>query len=226
MRRSISMISICCLTMALSACSQSQTGALVGSSGQEKETVKPKENIQKTSYPIVSEEPIVISETYIYDSSYQVQLVMTKGYYSNPGLSSYPNAWHGDFSLRVLESGEVVSEKKIDFEDGMGLAFPYSFQLHMNDMNGDKSVDVAIGQYLSSGKIECKLYSIDKKGVISSLDIEGEKVLYVAGNDISPEFQVTEDGKVKYQSFATDSDESNEVIDSYLVWDNNKFTKQ
>lgn len=224
MKKLFATILIVCLGMTLLACNQSAADNPVVSPLQE-ETRKPAENKQNSQEEIISKEPIVISETGIYDM-YQVQIVMTKGYYNSSELSSNPNVWYGDFLIRVVKLDEIVSEEKINFNDNLEVAFPYSFQLHAKDLNQDEAVEVAIGQYISAGKVESKLYSIDMNGVITTIDIEDKNTFFIAGNEISPEFEVTKEGKVKYQSFIVDKDGSENIREDYLIWRNNKFIKE
>lgn len=224
MKRFFSTILIICLGVTLSACNQSQASKPVVSTAQAQDTIKPTDNIQDTKN-IISKEPVVISETTLYDL-YQVQIVMTNGYYNSSGVSSNPNVWYGDFLLRVLKLDEIVSEEKIDFNDNLEVAFPYTFQLHTKDLNQDEALDIAIGQYVSSGKAECKLYSIDTNGIITTLNVGDKNTFYIAESEISPEFEVTKKGKVKYQSFTADNDGAEEIIETYLIWKNNKFIKE
>lgn len=221
MKKSIILLS-CCMLL-LSACNQPTGNKATSAPITTKEQIKTTKQKQDTSSTIVSKEPIVIAETPIYDSTYQLQLVMTKGEYISTSLSANPNVWHGDFMLRVLDYDNVVSEEKIDFGDDLETAFPYSFQLHTKDLNQDKCIDVAIGQYVSEGKMECQLYSINKKGILSSLNIKDINTFYVAGNEISPQFTVTKDGKVKYSSFKSNKDGSSEITEKFLTWDKNTF---
>lgn len=215
-----------CLILVLSGCNQTTSNNSTASPTQAEETTKSTEDVQETEEKVVSKELIVISETTIYDL-YTVQIVMKNGNYSAPELSENPNAWYGDFSLRVLNLDEVVSEQEIDFNDNLDIAFPYSFDLHVKDLNQDETMDIAIGQYIASGKVECKLYSIDKDGAISALEIEDSNSILVAGSELSPEFEVTEEGKVKYQSVTTNDDGAeDEIVDKYLVWKDDKFVKE
>lgn len=226
MKRLLSITLVMCSVLTLSACNQTSTNNITASSTNMEETVKPTEYVQVSEDKIVSNEPIVIAETTIYDL-YNVQIVMKNGNYRTHELSANPNVWYGDFSLRVLNLDEVISEQEICFNDNLEIAFPYSLKLHAKDLNQDGALDIAIGQYIASGKVECKLYSVDKEGVISELNMEESDTILVAGSDVSPEFEVTEEGKVKYPSFGASDDVSgNEFVERYLVWEDNKFVKE
>ena len=187
-------------------------------------------------------EPSIVISTSHYDidgdgNNEIIEILQTKGKFID-GNSELPwcggrDRWKGDFTIRVRNGSQVLSEQSLSglfgeqfMKDNVYLSFwAPKFQIVFKDYNNDGQIDFNLGQYGICAGNDYYLFTIDKKGRIKRLLIEekhGDGGLYVQGesHDNSTNKITSEKGVIKNSIFNRDTDM---LITTFCKWTGDKF---
>ena len=171
--------------------------------------------------------PITLSMNPLYNEDVYGGLLlirMVKGTYKDnwdPGPFFGPE-WAGEYIAQILDAneGQIVSELNLKDSFHQDLSFRGSFNIELQDYNGDGNLDFTIGQYASSNGYIYRILTIDENRKLRELKVDKGRQLFISNSGYSIKLD-----KVDEKSFKTKYYDNSEGkwYEAVYQWDGEEF---